>query len=47
MYVSEKCGSCLPNVGGTAESFVFRPSLWMKDFFIVLFRLTNIKIYLF
>ena len=31
----------MPNVGGTAEPFVFRPSLWMKGFFYTLFRLTN------
>ena len=31
----------MPNVGGTAELFVFRPSLWMKGFFYTLFRRTN------
>jgi hypothetical protein len=35
--VSEKVRhSFMPNVGGTAEPFVFRPSLWMEDFFIFL-----------
>ena len=37
----------MPNVGGTAEPFVFRPSLWMKGFFYTHSAVTNSKYHLY
>ena len=46
MY-QKKCGIVMPNVGGTAEPFVFRPSLWMKGFFYTHSAMTNSKYHLY
>ena len=37
----------MPNVGGTAEPFVFRPSLWMKGFFYTHSAVANSKYHLY